>query len=130
MFHSSERLRQAREALSRQEYRRAIQLCEQVRSNERVSDAQLFEIFGMLGRAHVGVGEHQAALSFLKRAEDDAKNVAAARAAYAELGLPGDPAAHFEQAAARRSRRRRARIGGFVAALIVLPILAGCCFCT
>jgi hypothetical protein len=129
MSYVASRIREARSALQAAQHRRAIQLCEQARANERPTDAQLAEIFGLLGVAHAALGEHETALAFLKRADRSLETLAAAKDAYRELGLEGDPAAVFERGEARGRRRRRERIAYVVVALLVSPFLVGCCIC-
>lgn len=106
-----------------------MQLCEQARANERLTEAQLVEIFALLGRAHVGLGEHETALAFLRRTERSPETLAAAREAYDALELDGDPAEVFERDDERRRARRRRRIGWVVGVLVASPLVLGCVLC-
>lgn len=129
MSYVAERIREARDAMSAGNFRRVVQICEQLRANEKPNDAQLAEIFALLGGAHVALGEHETALIFLKRADRTADTAAAAKHACRELGLEGDVSEFFELGDARQRLRRRARIGWVIGALISFPLLGSCCFC-
>ncbi len=129
MSTAKERIRDARSALEQGQHRRAVQLCEQARANEKLSEAQLTEIFALLGRAHVALGEHDTALAFLKRTDRTAETLAAAKEAYAALELEGDPADVFERGDERKRKRRRARMAAVIGALVASPFVVGCCFC-
>ncbi len=121
----TETLREAAAALDSGDFRRAIQLSEQVRSLERVSGAELVQIFGLLGRAYVGLGENETALSYLRRADRDTQTVAATRRAFEALGYEDDPS-FFEQADARAKKKSVRRLLLLGAAVVLVPVVLVC----
>jgi hypothetical protein len=122
----SDAVRDAEAALAAGDYRGAIRLCEQARTLERLSAQRLARLFGVLGRAYVALGEHDNALSYLKRADVTPATRAAARAALEALGQDDDPR-FFERAEARAQKVRKRRFTTIGTAVLIgsLVVVAG-----
>lgn len=122
-------IREARAALETGDACGAIRVCEQARAHARVSEDELAQLFALLGRAHVALGEHETALTFLKRADDDADAREAARVAHEALHELFDAGAFFERATLRAKRKRMRRIALVAGAIVLLPVLLVCGTC-
>lgn len=102
-------LRDVRAALDAGNAREAARLCHVTRSSTELSPEQLAELWGLLGAATVQLGEHEEALSYLKRAPRGPSVDAATRAALEALGRQDELATVSAAQTRRKPRTARRR---------------------
>jgi Zn-dependent protease len=84
--HAAELVAQAKQALAQQEWKEAARLAHQARSFERIPAPLLDEVWGVLGTSNTALGEHEEALSYLRRARPTASVRQATEACLLALG--------------------------------------------
>lgn len=121
----AELLQRARDAFDAGDYREAARLGHQARALDSVTPAELDTIWEMLGRATAARGEHEEALSYLRRARPNAAVREATHEALAALGRQDevdDFTAHWQAAPPRPPQMHRWLIAAlsFIALALVV----------